>query len=67
MKGALLILHRSVAFLTPAAVFGNVVGGLVNGTSMAFAFIAAPIGLLAILTLPTHPDREDRSRSDRQP
>lgn len=66
MKVAFFLIHRTVAFLTPAVVLGNVVGGMVNGTSMRMAFIMAPIGLLALLTLPTRPDREDRSRSDRQ-
>jgi hypothetical protein len=59
MKTTLFLIHRSVAFLTPAVVLGNVVGGM--------AFIMAPIGLLALLTLPTHPDQKGHSRSDQQP
>jgi hypothetical protein len=57
MKTTLFLIHRSVAFLTPAVVLGNVVGGI----------IMAPIGLLALLTLPTHPDQKGHSRSDQQP
>lgn len=67
MKNAFLLIHRSVAFLMPAAAFGNVVGGYVNGTSLGPAFVFGGIGLVALLTLPTHPDQTGRSRSDQQP